>query len=95
MKNIKKSSTQKNKGKVVYESGGFFFKSIDGELLQDEIGYMRNRNDSKKMLKSSLMDYYPITEFFLQRLVDENTICELEIKDGQIYKINDKIVIII
>jgi hypothetical protein len=95
MKNTKKLSTGKIKGYLVQEGSYIFFKPNKGENLPNQVGYVKYTNKVDTNVDVGFIDYYPVTEFLLSKLLEENTICELETKDGQIVLHDDKLIIII
>lgn len=95
MKNTKKLSTGKIKGVLVQEGSYIFFKPNEGENLSNQVGYVKYTNKVDTNVDVGFIDYYPVTEFLLSKLIEENTICELETKDGQLVLHDDKLIIII
>jgi hypothetical protein len=95
MKNTKKSSTGKIKGYLVQEGSYIFFKPSKGEKLPNQVGYVKYDNKVDTNVDVGFIDYYPVTDFLLSKLLDENVICELETKEGQIVLHEDKLIIII
>ena len=95
MKNIKKSSTAKIKGHLIQEGSYAFFKSNKADILPNVVGYVKYTNKVDTNVDVGFIDYYPVTEFLLAKLLEEKTICELEMKDGEIALHDDKLIIII
>lgn len=95
MKNTKKSSTAKNKGYLVREGNFYFFTLENGEMLSNVVGYVKYSNKINTNVDIGFIDYYPVTDFLLSKLVEEKTICELEMKDGFPATHESKLIIII
>lgn len=95
MKNTKKSSTAKIKGYLIQEGTNVFFKTEKGETLQKMVGYVKYTNKVDTNVDVGFIDFYPITDFLLAKLINEKTICELEMKDKEVVFHDDKLIIII
>lgn len=85
----------KIKGCLVQEGPYIFFKPLKGEKLPNQVGYVKYANKVDTNLDVGFIDYYPVTDFLLSKLLDENVMCELETKEGQIVLHDDKLIIII
>lgn len=95
MKNTKKSSTGKSKGVLVQEGTFCFFKLESGQVLPNIVGYVKYNNKVNTNVDVGFIDYYPVTEFLLSKLLEEKTICEIEMREGQPILHDNKLIIII
>lgn len=95
MKNIKKSSTAKNKGYLIQEGTFYFFKFENGDVLPNIVGYVKYSNKINTNVDVGFIDFYPVTDFLLSKLFEEKTLCELEMKDNSPMIHESKLIIII
>lgn len=86
---------EKIKGHIEKEGVNYFFKPTNSEKINNQIGYIKYGTKVDTNVDVGFVDYYPITDFLLAKLFEENTLCELETKDGSVNTINDKLIIII
>lgn len=82
-------------GHIIQDGASYFFMTDNEEKIPTEIGYVKYSNKVDTNVDIGFFDYYPVTEYLLAKLLEENKLCELETKNGKINYLNDKIVIII
>ena len=82
------------KGYIILENGDYKFKT-DTNILKNEIGYVKYGNKIESSVDLGFIDYYPITQFLLEKLYVEKTICLIETQEEQITLHDNKLIIII
>lgn len=95
MKNTKKLSTGRIKGYLIQEGPYVLFRTEKGETLQKMVGYVKYTNKVDTNIDVGFIDYYPVTDYLLSKLIEEKTICELEMKGKEVVFHDDKLIIII
>jgi hypothetical protein len=81
----------KMKGIITFENDRFKFSS-DTKILNFEIGYVKSE---KNIGDDSLINYYPITIFLLEKLSEEQTICTIETKNGEPILHDNKLILLL
>jgi hypothetical protein len=81
-------------GQIVFKDGYYFFSYYFGKL-NNQIGYVKYINNIETDVDVGFIDYYPISNFLLEKLYHEKTRCVVEMEDGNLKKINDKLIIVI
>lgn len=81
-------------GVIVLDNGKYKVKTPNGTLEQ-EIGYVKYVNKVDTSVDVGFIDYYPITQFLLEKLYSERTTCVVEIKNEQVSLHENKLIIII
>lgn len=81
-------------GQIVFKDKYYFFSYYFGKLNYP-IGYVKYINNVETDVDIGFIDYYPISNFLLEKLCHEQTRCVVEMEDGNLKKINDKLIILI
>ena len=95
MKISRKSSTEKVNGHVKQDGANYYFQPLNGQKVVGQIGYVKYGTKADTNVDVGFADYYPVTDFLLAKLCEEQSICVLEYKNNAMYFINDKLVLII
>lgn len=81
-------------GQIIFKDEYKFFSYYFGKLNYP-IGYVKYSNNIETDVDISFIDYYPISNFLLEKLCHEKTRCVVEMEDGNLKKINDKLIIVV
>lgn len=81
-------------GVIVLDNSKYKVKTSNG-ILEHEIGYVKYGNKIDTQVDIGFIDYYPITQFLLEKLFSERTTCIVETKNEQISLHENKLIIII
>jgi hypothetical protein len=81
-------------GQIVFKDGYYFFSYYFGKLNYS-IGYVKYINRVETDVDIGFIDYYPISPFLLEKLCNDKIKCVVEMEDGNLKKIYDKLIILI
>lgn len=81
-------------GQIIFKDGYHFFSFYFGRLNYP-IGYVKYSNNVETDVDVGFIDYYPISNFLLEKLCYEKTRCIVEMENGNLKKIDDKLIIVI
>lgn len=81
-------------GIIVYDNGKYKVKTSTG-LIEHEIGYVKYGNKIDTQVDIGFIDYYPVTQFLVEKLFSERTTCLVETKNEQLVLHENKLIIII
>lgn len=82
-------------GNIVLEGASYFFFSEQFGKISHEIGYVKYTNKNNTDVNLGFFDSYPVTQFLLVKLYGEKIDCFVEMVEGEIFLLNNKLVILI
>jgi len=82
-------------GSLKIDGINFYFFSEELGRIKNTIGYVKYINKTDTNVDVGFIDYYPINNFLLEKLYNENTICYVEFIDDEIKLHDDKLILIV
>lgn len=81
-------------GVIILDNGKYKVKTPNGTLEQ-EIGYVKYGSKIDTTVDVGFIDYYPITQFLLEKIYSDRTTCIVDTKNEQPILHENKLIIII
>jgi len=82
-------------GSLGLDGVNYYFFSEELGRIKNTIGYVKYINKTDTNVDIGFIDYYPINNFLLEKLYNENTICYIEYIDDEIKLHDDKLIVLI
>lgn len=82
-------------GNLKLDGVNYYFFSEEIGRIKNTIGYVKYINNTETNVDIGFIDYYPINEFLLEKLYEENSICYVELFNGEIKLHEDKLILLI
>lgn len=75
-------------GSLKLDGVNFYFFSDKTGRIKETIGYVKYINKIDTNVDVGFIDYYPVNDFLLEKIYNENTICYIE-QDSEGVKLHD------
>jgi len=82
-------------GKLKLDGVNFYFFSEETGRIKKTIGYIKYINSVDRSIDVSFIDYYPVNNFLLEKMYNEDTICYIEHDSDEPKLHDDKLILLV
>lgn len=82
-------------GELKLEGVNYYFFSESTGRIKNTVGYVKYINKTETNVDVGFIDYYPVNDFLLEKLHNENTICYVEVFGNGVKLHDDKLILLV
>jgi hypothetical protein len=82
-------------GELRLDGVNYYFFSESIGRIKNMIGYVKYINKTETNVDVGFIDYYPVNDFLLEKLHNDNTICYVEYAGNDIKLHEDKLILLV
>jgi hypothetical protein len=82
-------------GELKLDGVNYYFFSESTGRIKNTVGYVKYSNKTETNVDVGFIDYYPVNDFLLEKLHNENTICYVEVFSNGVKLHDDKLILLV
>lgn len=82
-------------GELKVDGINYYFFSEELGRIKNQIGYVKYINNVDTNVDIGFIDYYPVNDFLLEKIYNENMVCFIETDGNNIKFHEDKLILLV